>query len=88
MKIFLRILRRLLVTSNVVPSSPILATLMMEELGFSEMSVLTRATQRNILEDDIFHSHRSGNLKSYKKTNILCRVKRYILYADYRLNIT
>jgi hypothetical protein len=29
-------------------------------------SVLTRATQRNIPEDDILHSHRRENLKSYK----------------------
>jgi hypothetical protein len=27
--------------------------------------VLTRATWRNIPEDDILHSHRRGNLKSY-----------------------
>jgi hypothetical protein len=36
-----------------VPSSPILATLMMEALCFCETSVLTRATQRNIPEDSI-----------------------------------
>jgi hypothetical protein len=36
----LRSLRRLLVTAN-VPSSPILVTLMMEALIFSETSVLT-----------------------------------------------
>jgi hypothetical protein len=30
------------------------------------MSVLTRATQRNIPEDTILHSHRRENLKSYK----------------------
>jgi hypothetical protein len=36
--------RRLLVTASVVPSSPILITLMKEALGSSEMSVLTRAT--------------------------------------------
>jgi hypothetical protein len=37
---------RLLVTINVVPSSPIPVTLMME-------AVLTRATRRNIPEDGI-----------------------------------
>jgi hypothetical protein len=44
--VFLRSLRRLLVTANVVPSSPILVTLIKEEPGSSETSVLTRATRR------------------------------------------
>jgi hypothetical protein len=43
----------LLVTANVVPSSPIRVTLMMEALRFSETSVITRATRRNVLEDGI-----------------------------------
>jgi hypothetical protein len=43
-RVFLCSVRRLLVTASVVPSSPILVTLMMQVLSSSETSVLTRAT--------------------------------------------
>jgi hypothetical protein len=51
--VFLRSMLQLLVTANVVPSSPILVSLMMEALHSIETSVFTGATWRNIPEDDI-----------------------------------
>jgi hypothetical protein len=63
--LFLRSVRRLLVTANAVPSSPILVTLKNKATRFSETSVLTRATRRNLLEDDILHSQCRENFKSY-----------------------
>jgi hypothetical protein len=57
--------RRLLVPATVLPSSPIFVTLMMEALSSSETLVLNGAGRRSIPEDDILHSHRSEDLKSY-----------------------
>jgi hypothetical protein len=64
---------RLLVTANVVPSSPFLVTVMMKGLRSTETSVPTRATRRKIPEDHILHSHRRGNLRSYTLCTCLSR---------------
>jgi hypothetical protein len=52
-RVALRSLRRLLVTANVVPCSPIL--LILKALSSSVMSVLKTATRRNIPEAGILH---------------------------------
>jgi hypothetical protein len=69
-----------LVTANVVPSSPNLVTQTKEALSSSETSVLTRAVRRNIPEDDNLHSHRRENLKSYRVTTCFhCDFLRFLL---------
>jgi hypothetical protein len=63
--LFLRSVVKLLVTANVVHSSLILLTLVMEAICFSVTSIITRDTRRNIPEDDILHSHWRETFKSY-----------------------
>jgi hypothetical protein len=57
---------QLLVTDYVVPSALILSTVMIEAIVPYEMSVLTRATRRQMPEGGIIHSHRHEILISYK----------------------
>jgi hypothetical protein len=54
--VFLRSVRRLLVAACVVPSSPILVTLMKEAPGSFKTPVLTRATRRDIPEDTLLQT--------------------------------
>jgi hypothetical protein len=51
--LFFRSVRRLLVTANVVHTSSILVTLIMEAIRSYETSVLIRAVRRDIPEDAI-----------------------------------
>jgi hypothetical protein len=54
-------------------SASIIRVTGISELGMlAEMSVLTRATRRNVLEDDILHSYRRWNLKSYIVLTVWC----------------
>jgi hypothetical protein len=62
--VLLRSLLQFQVIAN-VPGSHILFTAMMEAIHFSETSVLTRATLRNIPEDGTLYSNNKENLKTY-----------------------
>jgi hypothetical protein len=65
-RVFLRSVLRLLVIANVVPTLPILFTILLEGICSSETSAVTRATWRHIPENCILHSHRPESLNAYK----------------------
>jgi hypothetical protein len=68
--VFLRSVCRLLVTASVVPSSPILVTLMKEALSSSGTSVFTRATLRNSLEHTVLDEGHLSASRSGRFTTV------------------
>jgi hypothetical protein len=75
------------VTVNFVPNSPILVTLMMEMTRFSETSVLTIVTRRDIPHDGILHSHRREDLKPYiSLTGWALQRRRNVFPVRYKLS--
>jgi hypothetical protein len=74
--VFIRSVLRLRVATNVVTSSPILVSLMIEAIYSTESSVLTRPTRRNIPEGGIF-------LVTAVKTSDLTNPIVSIAQADY-----
>jgi hypothetical protein len=74
--VFLRSVRRFLVRTSAVPSSPILVILMKEALSSSKTSVLTKATRRNIPEDVILQTEANWLIyKPHSLTLILVCVR-------------
>jgi hypothetical protein len=63
--VILRSVHQLLVIANIVPSSPIGITFMMEGINSSEALIFTRDTERHNPEDGTLHSYRRECLNSY-----------------------
>jgi hypothetical protein len=72
------------VTAKVVPSSPILVTLMMEALHSFETSVLTRVTGRKIPEDAIVQGIVSSEYLGFPSQFLICQPC-HILYPPHHV---
>jgi hypothetical protein len=82
--VFLRSMRWLLVTASLVPSSPILVTLMKEALSFSETSVLKGLHGVRSQKTPFFIATAVKTPKSYissGKYSIICKVKYFLQYS-------
>jgi hypothetical protein len=80
-----------LVSAKIVPSSPVLVTLILEVIGSSETSVLTQDTHLNMRVDGVIYSHvvKTSVLSSvciYPHISFCMSESHSILYSYVQLN--